>query len=199
MEFGTDPQAVGIYDQWLIGSGLMTAPVLSEGGRRSVYLPALPESQSWYWFCNYMPCKSTVHASGSTLDITVDLDASPVFVRSGTIVPLGPIVQSTGELPGDGVLEVQVYAGVDGSFTFVEDDGDSYDYEEGVVRSTLFQWADAQRTFSWSRATSHDLQHPSMFTSIVITLLSAEGRVQSPAMQFDAAGDYSFDLMEALV
>lgn len=194
MEFGSDPQAVAIYDQWLVGSGLMTAPVLSKGGKRSVYLPVLPEHQMWFEFDS-----ADAHASGTTMDVTVGLDASPVFVRSGTIVPLGPVVQSTDELPGDGTLVVQVYAGVDGSFTFVEDDGDSYDYEEGVVRSTLFKWADAQRTFSWSRDSSHDLQHPSMFTSIVITFLSTEGRMQSPAMELNVAGDYSFDLIEALV
>jgi len=194
MEFGTDPQAVAIYDQWLVGSGLMTAPVLSEGGKRSVYLPVLPESQLWFEFDS-----ADAHASGKTMDVTVGLDASPVFVRSGTIVPLGPVVQSTVELPGDGRLEVQVYAGADGSFTFVEDDGDSYDYENGAVRNTLFKWTDAQRTLSWSRDANHNLQHPSMFTSLVITFLSTEGRVQSPAMELNDAGDYSFDLIEALV
>merc|ERR1719480_725797 len=124
MEFGTDPKAVAIHDQWLVGSGLMTAPVLTEGGKRSVYLPILPESQLWFEFDSAL-----AHASGTAMDVTVELDASPVYVRSGTIVPLGPIVQSTSDLPGNGTLEVQVYAGADGSFTFVEDDGDSYDYE----------------------------------------------------------------------
>merc|ERR1711988_599330 len=125
-------------------------------------------------------------------DVTVALDASPVYVRSGTIVPLGPVVQSTSELPGDGTLEVQVYAGADGSFTLVEDDGDSYDYEMDHVRSTTFKWTDAQRTLSWSRDANQNLQHPSMFTNVVITFLSAEGRVQSPPMKFKDAGDYSF-------
>jgi alpha-glucosidase len=195
MEFGTDPQAVPIYDQWLIGSGVMTAPVLAEGGKRSVYLPVLPESQQWFEFDSV-----DAHAGGATMDVTVPLDASPVYVRSGTVVPLGPVVQHTGELPGDGTLEVQVYAGADGSFTFVEDDGDSYDYERGHVRSSDFTWTDASRTFSWSRGANHEnLQHPSMFTHIVITFLSTEGRVQSPAKEFNDAGEYSFDAIEALV
>jgi len=194
MEFGADPQAVAIHDQWLVGSGLMTAPVLAEGGKRSVYLPALPESQLWFEFDS-----SESHAGGTTMDVTVPLDACPVYVRSGTVVPLGPVVQSTVELPGDGTLEVQVYAGADGSFTFVEDDGDSYDYERGLVRSTNLEWNDAKRTFSWSRDAKKNLQHPSMFTHIVITFLSTEGRVQSPAMAFNDAGDYSFDAIEALV
>lgn len=194
MEFGTDPQAVAIYDQWLVGTGLMTAPVLAEGGRRSVYLPALPESQMWFEFDS-----TDAHAGGATLDVTVPLDASPVYVRSGTVVPLGPVVQSTVELPGDGTLEVQVYSGADGSFTLVEDDGDSYDYERGQVRSTHFKWSDAQRTFSWSRDAKQNIQHSSMFTDIKITFLSTEGRVQSPAMAFNDAGEYSFDAFEALV
>jgi len=194
MEFGKDPLAVAIHDQWLVGSGLMTAPVLSEGGKRSVYLPVLPESQLWFEFDS-----AETHASGTTEELTVALDASPVYVRSGTIVPLGPIVQSTDELPGDGTLEVQVYAGADGSFTLVEDDGDSYDYENGIMRRTFFNWVDAQRILSWSRGADLGLQHPSMFTSIVITFWSAEGRVQSPAMNFNVDGDYSFNEVEALV
>lgn len=192
MEFGTDPQAVAIYDQWLVGSGLMTAPVLAEGGKRSVYFPALPASQLWFEFDS-----SETHAGGTSEDITVPLDASPVYVRSGTIVPLGPVVQHTGELPGDGTLEVQVYAGIDGSFTLTEDDGDSYDYEKGVVRSSLFKWADAQRTVSWNR--NADVHHSSMFTRIVITVFSPQGRVQSPVMELEARGEYTFDLVEALV
>jgi len=194
MEFGKDPLAVATHDQWLVGSGLMTAPVLSEGGKRSVYLPVLPESQLWFEFDS-----AETHASGTTEELTVALDASPVYVRSGTIVPLGPIVQSTDELPGDGTLEVQVYAGADGSFTLVEDDGDSYDYENGIMRRTFFNWVDAQRILSWSRGADLGLQHPSMFTSIVITFWSAEGRVQSPAMNFNVDGDYSFNEVEALV
>merc|ERR1719215_512480 len=90
MECGTDSVAAAIHDQWLVGSGLMTAPVLSEGGRRSVYLPMLPEPELWFEFDS-----AKTHAGGTTKDITVALDSSPVYVRSGTIVPLGPIVQST--------------------------------------------------------------------------------------------------------
>ena len=194
MEFGTDSVAAAIHDQWLVGSGLMTAPVLSEGGRRSVYLPMLPEPELWFEFDS-----AKTHAGGTTKDITVALDSSPVYVRSGTIVPLGPIVQSTDELPGDGLLEVQVYAGADGRFILVEDDGDSYDYENGIMRRTFLNWDDAQQTLSWGRSTDNELQHSSMFSSIMITFWSTVGRMQSPAMNFDVDGQHSFNLDAVLV
>ena len=56
----------------------------------------------------------------------------PAFVRPGAIVPLAPVIQYTDALPG-GPLEVQVYAGADGSFMLIEDDGETTAYEKGEV------------------------------------------------------------------
>jgi alpha-glucosidase len=192
MEFGADPRAVAVQDQWLVGTGLMTAPVLTEGGERSVYFPALPKSHEWFEFDS-----TKTHAGGNSERVAVPLDASPVYVRSGTIVPLGPVVQHTGELPGDGTLEVQVYAGADGRFVLVEDDGDSYDYERGFTRTTIFKWSDAQKTLSWGA--NAFIRHHSFFTKLVFTVFSGEGRMQSPVQEFGDHGSYTFSLTEVVV
>eukprot|EP00927_Polykrikos_kofoidii_P046539 TRINITY_DN4074_c0_g1_i5.p1 TRINITY_DN4074_c0_g1~~TRINITY_DN4074_c0_g1_i5.p1 ORF type:complete len:250 (-),score=41.29 TRINITY_DN4074_c0_g1_i5:141-806(-) len=199
MEFGADPKAVTIHDQWLVGTGLMTAPVLSPGGSRSVYFPALGGSQRWFEFGS-----ATTHDSGISEDVHVALDSSPVYARSGTIVPLGPVVQHTGELPGDGKLEVQVYAGADGSFILVEDDGDTFDYEHGSVRRIAFQWSDATQTLSWTPSSSSGLsRHRSMFTKLVVTLFfSTNGKVgqkQSPVKSLDVQDKYTFDIGVVMV
>jgi len=192
MEFAADPRAVAIHDQWLVGTGLMTAPVLTEGGERSVYFPSLPASELWFEFNS-----TTTHVGGTSEDVAVPLDSSPVYVRSGTIVPLGPVVQHTGELPGDGILEVHVYAGADGSFTLVEDDGDSYDYEKGITRRTEFECSHERRTLSWVANSS--VQHGSLFTKLILLLIPSEGRMQSTVQQFENDGSYTFDSKELVV
>ena len=81
----------------------------------------------------------------------VPLDALVLYVRAGAIVPLNrDVVQHTGALGG--ALELHVYAGRDGAFTLVEDDGASLDYAAdpgAATRRTAFAWSDAARTLSW--------------------------------------------------
>jgi len=102
------------------------------------------------------------------------LEAIPVYVRPGAVVPLAPLVQHTGALPG-GPLEVQVYAGADGSFTMYEDDGESVEYaERGAVRITQLQWNDASRTLRW-RVSGNLTAAPRRFTHMHTTVFVAGG------------------------
>ena len=66
---------------------------------------------------------------------------------------MGDIVQST-DAPSSGILELRVYPGRNGSFTFIEDDGMSYNYTNGKVRKTIFTWNDSKKTLSWNVADS---------------------------------------------
>merc|ERR1719512_645326 len=91
-----------------------------------------------------------------TIEGGCDIFEIPVYVPAGAVVPLGPVIQSTGEQPG-GELEVQVYDGADGSFDFVEDDGETILYYQNwtadasarrkgaFVRTTHFKWNHANR------------------------------------------------------
>ena len=61
------------------------------------------------------------------------------------------MVQYSDALPG-GALELQVYSGADGSFVFVEDDGETLDYESGstsTIKTTTYEWSDKSKTLSW--------------------------------------------------
>jgi len=139
MEFPNDSRVSNLSDQWLMGSSLMAAPVLQAGGKRSVYLP----EGTWYAFGT-----NTMLGGKQTIEVTAGLDEIPMYVKAGTILPLGPVIQHTSELPG-GPLEVQVYPGNDASFTLVEDDGATKDYLKGETRRTTFSWDDAAKRLSW--------------------------------------------------
>ena len=139
MEFPHDPQVANLADQWLMGARLMAAPVLSTNNQRTIYLPA----DDWYFFDDNKKL-----AGGRTITITVAPEAIPALVRAGTILPLAPVIQHTSELPG-GPLEVQIYPGSNASFTLVEDDGQTTDYEQGQVRRTEFKCNDRSRTLTW--------------------------------------------------
>ena len=139
MEFPDDPQTANLSDQWMMGGSLMAAPVLQTGAERSVYLPV----GDWYAFGSNLPLRGN-----RTIKVTARLDEIPLFVRAGSILPLGPVIQHTSQLPG-GPLELQIYPGQDATFTLYEDDGETVDYLKGQVRCTTFTWQDKTGRFSW--------------------------------------------------
>jgi alpha-glucosidase len=140
MEFPDDLKVAETTDEWLIGSRLLAAPILDENDKRTVYLPA----DDWFRF------ETTTKLTGpQSFDLTAGLDEIPAYVRAGTILTLGPVVQNTDQIPG-GPLEVEIYPGKDATFTLAEDDGETTDYLQGAVRRTTFTWNDAARKLSWS-------------------------------------------------
>ena len=70
-----------------------------------------------------------------------------MFIRAGSILPLGPEMQYVGEKSWDN-LELRVYPGANGSFTLYEDEGDGYNYEKGAYTTILFSWNDRSRTLT---------------------------------------------------
>jgi alpha-D-xyloside xylohydrolase len=68
----------------------------------------------------------------------------PLYVRSGSIIPMGPDIQSTAEQP-DAALELWVYPGQDGSFMLYEDEGDNYNYEKGAFATIQIHWEEQKR------------------------------------------------------
>ena len=146
MEFPNDAKVFNETDEWLMGPGLLAAPVLAQGGQRSVYLPA----GRWYRYST-----NEVLEGPQTINVTAKLNEIPVYVRAGTLLPLGPVVQSTSEMNG-GELGLEIYAGKDGSFDLVEDDGTTRAYERGVVKVTHFIWDDRARRLTWKSTGSYD-------------------------------------------
>jgi alpha-glucosidase (family GH31 glycosyl hydrolase) len=78
---------------------------------------------------------------GQTISVSAPIDQLPLFVRAGSIVPLGAPVLSTNE--PQALAKLRVYPGSDGTFTLYQDDGKTYGYEKGESKITRLYWADA--------------------------------------------------------
>jgi alpha-D-xyloside xylohydrolase len=84
------------------------------------------------------------HAGGQAVARDYALDEFPLYVRAGAIVPMGPVVEHTGERPG-APWDIRVYPGADAAFTLYEDDGETYAYERGERSTVALRWDDARR------------------------------------------------------
>lgn len=102
LEYQQDPAALGVDFEYLLGPSLLCAPVLAPGGRCTVYLP----EGAWYdWWTG------EEHRGPKFMRLTVPIGIMPVFVRDGTILPLAPGMEHTGEKPWDPLtLEVRSQA-----------------------------------------------------------------------------------------
>jgi alpha-glucosidase len=165
--------------EWLVGD-LLAVPVLDLANIRQVYLPA----GVWYDFNT-----STAHTGPARLDAIVPLESQLVFVRQGSIVTLAPPLQYSDQLPG-GPLRVQIYPGADASLSLVEDDGETYAYQQGQLRTVTFTWTDATRTLSWSAPRGPIDAHG--FTEIVAQAMFAPSPVTSSVHALTASGSIVF-------
>nr|WP_320058149.1 TIM-barrel domain-containing protein [uncultured Bacteroides sp.] len=140
MDFNGDADAVKQPYEYMFGKAFLVAPITDAGTtQRDVYLP---KSTDWYDFWSGKRMKG-----GQTIKAEAPLDKIPLFIRAGSIVPMGPIVQYTGEKTAD-TLEIRVYKGADGSFDLYEDEGDNYNYEKGKCTVIPFKWDDKQQSLT---------------------------------------------------
>jgi alpha-D-xyloside xylohydrolase len=126
-------------DQFMFGPALLISPVTEYKARwRVVHLPI---DVGWYdfWTGEYSRPLDQRRAA--------PLDAIPIHVRAGSIVPFGPDLQYTDEKPADPIT-LFVYAGKDGAFTLYEDDGVTNGYENGAFATIPLRWQDATRTLT---------------------------------------------------
>jgi alpha-D-xyloside xylohydrolase len=75
------------------------------------------------------------------------LDRLPLYVRAGSILPLGPDEEWSTEKPAD-PIELRIYPGADGDFTLYEDENDTYNYEKGAYATIPLHWNDAAHTLT---------------------------------------------------
>ena len=104
-----------------------------------VYLPA---GTKWY---NYWTNETA--EGGQKISVKTTFNRIPLFVRAGSIIPIGPDVQYSGEKKWDH-LTLCVYPGADGSFTLYEDEFDNYNYEKGAYSEIPMTWNNAKRTLT---------------------------------------------------
>ena len=139
LHYPDDPRAVACGDEYLFGKNLLIAPVVEKGATtRQVYLPR----GRWYDFWSDEPLEG-----GREITREVSLDIIPIYVRAGSILPLGPIKQYTAEKVND-PLSISIYPGADDSFLLYEDDGTTFNYRKGEWTGTQIMWNDAQQSLT---------------------------------------------------
>ena len=196
-DFASDKHVWDIADEFLCGQSILATPILDpqyteekiiredamtgwnkkelkdESGELKVDWTAtksatkyLPKGATWYDFWT-----GKAYKGGQSITITTSFDRAPMFVRAGSILPLGPEMQYVGEKAWDN-LELRVYPGADGAFTLYEDEGDNYNYEKGIYSTITFQWNDKTRTL-----TIHDRKgdYPGMLKHRQFTITLPDG------------------------
>lgn len=151
MDFAADKQALDINDEYMFGKSILVAPVTqpmynklqdsikvedySEVKSKAVYLP---NGADWYdfWTGEKMNGGQTIHKN-------TPIDIIPLYIKAGSILPLGPKVQYAIEKKWD-TLEIRIYKGANGVFTLYEDENDNYNYEKGAYSTISILWNDAK-------------------------------------------------------
>jgi len=139
LDFPRDRKSHGIADQYMFGPAFLVNPVLEpQAQTREVYLPG---GAHWYdfWSGDY-------HQGAQELSAPAPLDTMPLFVKAGSILPLGPHQQYATEKLDP--IELRMYTGANGTFTLYEDEGENYNYEQGVFSTIDFAWDEKKQTLT---------------------------------------------------
>jgi len=143
LHYPDDPKAVASSHEYLWGRDVLVAPVVEQAATsRQVYLP----DGNWYDFWT-----GERVAGGREIARAVDLETMPIYVRAGSILPLGPVKQHVYETSRE-PLTISIYPGADASFLLYEDDGKSFDYRRGEWMGLQISWNDARRELNLSLA-----------------------------------------------
>jgi alpha-D-xyloside xylohydrolase len=137
MDFNGDPKVKNTGDQYMFGPSLMVAPVYKYKERnREIYFP---ESSGWYDFYSgkYLD-------GGQVLKADAPYERLPLYVREGTILPIGPDIQYTDQKPADKIT-LFVYEGKSCEFTLYEDEGTNYNYEKGSYSNIRFSYNEEKK------------------------------------------------------
>lgn len=136
LHYPEDEYAAGLGDQYLWGRDMLIAPVYEKGAKfREVYLP----EGNWYdWWNNEK------HDGGKPVVREVELETMPIYVRAGSIIPVDPVRQYTGQAV-DEPTTLRIYPGNDGEFELYDDDGKSLQYQEEEYSLTRIAWNDREQ------------------------------------------------------
>ena len=161
MDFAKDEQALDINNEYMFGKSVLVCPVttpmyskivvngndttkvgdFSNIKSEEVYLP---KGTDWIDFWT-----GEKYSGGQTINKKAPIDIMPLFVKAGSILPIGPKVQYATEKNWDN-LEIRVYPGADGEFVLYEDENDNYNYEKGIYSTITIQWDNANRVLTIS-------------------------------------------------
>jgi alpha-D-xyloside xylohydrolase len=155
-DFRTDAAVHNIPDQYMFGPAILVNPVTEQMYSLNTNVPVektrkvyLPKSASWYDFWT-----GNILTGGRTIEVPAPIETLPLFIKAGSIVPMGPFLQYATEKPAD-PIELRIYTGADGKFILYEDENDNYNYEKGSYATIPIQWNDSQQTLTIGERTGN--------------------------------------------
>ena len=200
-DFASDRKVWNIADEFMFGRSILAAPIVNpqyteeaiikedamtgwdrkelkiENGELKIDWTAtkraskyLPKGATWYDFWTGKQYKG-----GQSVTLETQLNRVPMFVRAGSIVPMGPEMQYVGEKSWDN-LELRVYPGADGEFVLYEDEGDGYNYEKGAYSTINIKWNERTRTLTIGERQG---QYKGMLQQRRFTVVTPDGKQQT--------------------
>ena len=182
-DFAKDRNVWDMTDEFMFGRSILAAPILESQYTQEEVVRGnvsnedwsvpkttqkyLPKGTDWYDFWT-----GKRYAGGQNVMLETTLNRVPMFVRAGSIVPLGPVMQHVGEKQWDN-LELRVYPGADAFFTLYEDECDNYNYEKGVYSTIPISWNERSRTLTIGERKG---SYPGMIEERKFTIITPDGR-----------------------
>jgi len=149
-DFRNDTSVYNIQNQYMFGPAFLVNPVTeqlyTDGSSaakektRTLYLP----KTKWYNFWT----GETLNG-GKTITVPAPINSMPLYVKAGSIIPMGPLMEYATEKPND-TIELRIYPGANGEFTFYEDENDNYNYEKNQYSTFTIKWNDKNRKLTIS-------------------------------------------------
>lgn len=154
-DFAEDKHTHDLNTEFLFGKSILVAPVLDpqytdgkgadvkiDFSRNKSIKVYLPSGCEWYDFWT-----NEKISGGKSVNKETPIDIMPIYIKAGSILPIGPKVQYAKEKK-DTPLEIRIYPGKNATFTLYEDEGDNYNYEKGNYSTIDFKWDDSTSTLS---------------------------------------------------
>ena len=176
MDFLDDKAVANIGDSYMFGPAFLVAPVYEFGARnRQVYFP---ECEGWYDFYS-----GKFVQGGKAVVADAPYGRMPLFVRAGSVIPMGPVMQWSDQKPAD-ELTIYVYRGADGQFTLYEDEGVNYNYEKGLCSMIDFKYDDASGSLTIADRRG---EYPGMLKERVfnVVFVSPNGKSEPMCVHYD--------------
>jgi alpha-D-xyloside xylohydrolase len=182
MDFRNDERAQNIGDQFMFGPAFLVSPVTEPAATlRQLYLP----EARWYDFWT-----GSMVDGGRMTNAIAPLEHLPLYVRAGSILPLGPDEEWSTQKPAD-PIEIRIYRGADGDFSLYEDENDNYNYEKGTYATIPLHWDDTTHALTIGDRKG---QFPGMLenrTFHVVFVRPNHGVGVNPADEIDKTVQYS--------
>lgn len=195
-DFREDTAVYSIPDEYMYGPAFLVNPVTQQLysndstntsiKTRKVYLP---KDANWFDFWTGKEL-----SGGQTIDAATPIDILPLYVKAGSIVPMGKVVEYATQKPADSI-ELRIYPGADATFTLYEDANDDYNYEKGEYATFMFNWNDVNKTLSISarKGSFPGMLQKRIFNVVIVK--ENKGTGEEETLQADKIAQYNGKVM----